>query len=100
MKYARIRQYLIIATLVVLVSGCSTWAGPPVMVENRGTLAPEPVKVHQVRHVSAAKSPKAPAPSYCDGQPTNLIHPLHYDASTACPLLKWDIRTVKDEPGR
>ena len=99
MSNACIEQGLIIAALVAVMSGC---AGPSVMVEDR--TAPEMdrpkgivSKVAGAPRATPGKKPAATQP-LC-GDHANLIHPLHFGTgtNTQCPLLFWEVRTVREE---
>ncbi len=102
MSNACIKQGLIILAALAALIGCS---GPSVIVEERWTPEKDRPKGFQVKNLAPGKIGKkqSPAPSLCDNGASHLIHPLHFgtgnnaNVNAPCPLLFWEVRTVKDE---
>jgi hypothetical protein len=91
------RSALLLLAFATLTGGCAAWEAPHVAVEDRGLPQAERPRAYRVRNVAPPRvAAKAPARTFCDGHPGNLIHPLHFDGGTdQCPLLQWDIRLTR-----
>ena len=104
MPRASLKPGLTIAAAAALIIGC---AGPSVMVEDRTVPGMDRAKSAATRAQAAAGKKLVGSQSLCAESTSSLIHPLHFDVGTRtslrepCPLLHWEIRTVRDtnQPG-
>ena len=101
----------LIVSVAILIIGC---AGPSAIVEDRTVPGTDRPKASVWRaavedrvvpktggtKVSQARK-QAPAQPFCDAKASSLIHPVHFNPENRrgrCPLLSWEIHTVREAP--